>query len=276
MKKVFLFLCLPLVLPLAGAFGIDQWDLATFLKLMAESGRPTTMSPGTFDAVQARIPEYLSITKKYLNDGLGHVSPTVMKAFEEVPRLYFMYNYQERRSIAQDTYRLPPRPWAIGYGSYISDYRAQAYMTQILEPKADEVSLEIGTGSGFQSAILSRIVKEAYTIEIITPLAEAVHEIYGPIGFDNVHTRAGDGYYGWPEVTGGFDIIIVTAAAPYVPPPLLEQLKPNGRMIIPIGEPYQTQFLYLFTKDAQGKVHSSRNIPTYFIPMTGRVQQGGP
>ena len=161
----------------------------------------------------------------------------------------------------------------MGYGSYISDYRAQAYMTQIMQPKPTDVSLEIGTGSGFQSAILSRLVKEAYTIEIVTALGEKVDKIYAPLGYTNVQARVGDGFYGWPEAGQKFDIIIVTCAAPFVPPPLLEQLKNNGRMVIPIGQPYKTQFLYVFTKDANGQVHSRRDMPTHFIPMTGRAQE---
>jgi protein-L-isoaspartate(D-aspartate) O-methyltransferase len=146
-------------------------------------------------------------------------------------------------------------------------------MVQVMKPKATEVSLEIGTGSGFQSAVLSRIVKEAYTVEIITALGEKVDKIFEPLGYRNVRVRVGDGFYGWPEAGRKFDIIIVACAAPYVPPALLEQMKKGGRMIIPIGQPYKTQFLYIFTKDADGKVHSRKDISTYFIPMTGKVQE---
>ena len=134
----------------------------------------------------------------------------------------------------------------------------------------------MGTGSGFQSSLLSRIVKKAYTIEIITALGDKVKNIFAPLGYDNIESRVGDGFFGWPEVEGGFDIILVTAQAPFVPPALLAQLKKGGRMIIPIGQPWKPQFLYMFTKDAQGKVHSQRDVATLFIPMTGQIQTPPP
>jgi protein-L-isoaspartate(D-aspartate) O-methyltransferase len=147
-------------------------------------------------------------------------------------------------------------------------------MTQIAKPGPDDVTLEIGTGSGFQSALLSRIVKRAYSIEIIEPLGKAVGKIFAPLGYDNVETRVGDGYYGWPEVKDGFDIIIVTCAAQYAPPELFKQLKPGGRMIIPIGQPFKRgQVLYVYTKDAEGKVHSRRDVGVFFIPMTGAMMK---
>jgi protein-L-isoaspartate(D-aspartate) O-methyltransferase len=147
-------------------------------------------------------------------------------------------------------------------------------MTQVCQPKLGDVTLEIGTGSGFQSALLSRIVGRAYSIEIIEPLGRAVGKIFAPLGYDNVATRVGDGYYGWPEVAGGFDIIIVTCAAEYAPPDLFRQLKPKGRMVIPIGQPFKRgQVLYVYTKDEAGKVHSRRDIGVFFIPMTGAIQR---
>ena len=150
-------------------------------------------------------------------------------------------------------------------------------MTQVCQPKPGDMTLEIGTGSGFQSALLSRIVKQAYSIEIIEPLGQAVGKIFAPLGYDNVHTRVGDGYYGWPEVAGGFDIIIVTCAAQYAPPDLFKQMKPGGRMIIPIGQPFKRgQVLYVYTKDAEGKIHSRRDMGVFFIPMTGAIEKNPP
>jgi len=145
-------------------------------------------------------------------------------------------------------------------------------MTQACKPGPEDVALEIGTGSGFQSALLSRIVKSQYSIEIIEPLGNAVSRIFSPLGYTNVQTRVGDGYFGWPEVAGGFDIIIVTCVAQYVPPELFKQLKPGGRIVIPIGQPFKRgQVLYIYTKDAEGKVHSRRDVGVFFIPMTGAM-----
>jgi protein-L-isoaspartate(D-aspartate) O-methyltransferase len=200
--------------------------------------------------------------------------PAVMAAFQAVPREYFHYIYSDRRATPGDAYEDTPKPWALGYGSALSDYLGQAYMTQIAAPKPNDVTLEIGTGSGFQTAILSRIVKRAYTIEIIKPLGEAVSKIFAPLGYDNVETRVGDGYYGWPEVAGGFDIIIVTCAAQYVPPELFKELKPGGKLIIPIGQPFKRgQFLYIYTKDEQGKIHSRKDVGVFFIPMIGAIEK---
>ena len=126
-----------------------------------------------------------------------------MAAFQAVPREYFHYHIRRATTPPRATPTRPtPKPWALGYGSALSDYLGQAYMTQIAKPKPSDVTLEIGTGSGFQSALLSRIVKQAYSIEIIEPLGHAVGKIFAPLGYDNVHTKVGDGYYGWPEVAG--------------------------------------------------------------------------
>jgi protein-L-isoaspartate(D-aspartate) O-methyltransferase len=136
------------------------------------------------------------------------------------------------------------------------------------------VVLEIGTGSGFQAAWLSRIVAKQYSIEIIEPLGRSVQQIFAPLGLTNVETRVGDGFYGWPEVTGGFDTIIVTCAAQYVPPALIQQLKPGGRLVIPIGQPFRRgQFLYIYTKDEEGRVRSRKDMGVYFIPMTGAMMK---
>jgi protein-L-isoaspartate(D-aspartate) O-methyltransferase len=201
----------------------------------------------------------------------------VLAAFEAVPREYYHYSYSEHRATPGDAYEDTPKPWALGWGSALSDYLGQAYMTQICKPGPGESTLEIGTGSGFQSSLLSRIVAKSYSIEIIEPLGKAVGKIFAPLGYENVHTRVGDGYYGWPEVQGGFDIIIVTCAATFAPPDLFKQLKPGGRMIIPIGQPFKRgQVLYVYTKDAEGKIHSRRDIGVFFIPMTGAIQKNQP
>jgi protein-L-isoaspartate(D-aspartate) O-methyltransferase len=244
---------------------------------MARSGRPVELSEAEFDAIQARRPAALKRIEQYLKEHLGLANPAVMAAFAQVPREYFHYVYSERRATPGDAYEENPKPWALGYGSALSDYLGQAYMTQVARPRPEDVTLEIGTGSGFQSALLSRIVRRAYSIEIIEPLGKAVGKIFAPLGYDNVETRVGDGYYGWPEVKDGFDIIIVTCAAQYAPPELFRQLKPGGRLVIPIGQPFKRgQFLYIYTKDAEGKIHSRKDVGVFFIPMTGTMMKNPP
>ncbi|MFA6520128.1 MAG: protein-L-isoaspartate O-methyltransferase [Candidatus Paceibacterota bacterium] len=257
------------------ASSID-WTFEKYKTIMLESDRKPGIDANTFLEIQKRKQEASQIVDTYLTERLGSADPAVLRAFNEVPREYFQYHYQNDNSFASVAYETPAKkvkPWAIGWGSALSDYLGQTYMTQITKPTANDVALEIGTGSGYQSALLSRIVKKMYSIEIIKPLGEAVSNIYKPLGYNNVETRVGDGFYGWPEVEGGFDIIIVTAAAQYVPPALIEQLKPNGRMVIPVGQPFKKgQVLYVYTKDADGRVHSRKDVGVYFIPFTGAIQ----
>jgi protein-L-isoaspartate(D-aspartate) O-methyltransferase len=239
---------------------------------MRKSGRPVDLTDSQFAAIQARKPAAMKRIESYLKDRLGSADPAVLRAFAEVPREYYHYQYAEHRSECGEAYETDAKPWALGYGSALSDYLGQAYMTQVCKPVAGDVTLEIGTGSGFQSSLLSRIVKQSYSIEIIEPLGHAVAKLWAPLGYTNIESRVGDGYFGWPEVKGGFDIIIVTCAAQYAPPELFRQLKPGGRMIIPIGQPFKRgQVLYIYTKDEEGKVHSKRDVGVFFIPMTGAM-----
>ena len=239
---------------------------------MRASGRPVDLSDAQFDAIQARKPAAIAQIRAYLQSRLRTADPMIIRAFEGVPREYYHYNYAEHRALSGEAYEADPKPWALGYGSALSDYLGQAYMTQVCKPKPTDVVLEIGTGSGFQSSLLSRIVRSMYSIEIIKPLGQAVAKLWAPLGYDNIHSRVGDGYFGWPEVKDGFDIIIVTCAAQYTPPELFRQLKPGGRMIIPIGQPFKRgQVLYVYTKDDAGKIHSRRDAGVFFIPMTGTM-----
>jgi protein-L-isoaspartate(D-aspartate) O-methyltransferase len=256
------------------AAAAQVWTRQAYMEAMVRSGRPVEQTEAQFQAIQARKPAAMKRIESYLKEHLGHADPAVMAAFQAVPRDYFHYLYDSHRATPGDAYEENPKPWALGYGSALSDYLGQAYMTQITAPKPDDVTLEIGTGSGFQTAVLSRIVKRAYTIEIIKPLGEAVSKIFAPLGYDNVETRVGDGYYGWPEVAGGFDIIIVTCAAQYVPPELFKELKSGGKLIIPIGQPFKRgQFLYVYTKDEEGKIHSRKDVGVFFIPMIGAIEK---
>jgi protein-L-isoaspartate(D-aspartate) O-methyltransferase len=250
------------------------WTRQAYQDAMARSGRPVELTDAQFNAIQARKPAAMKRIAQYLKERLGAADPAVMAAFEAVPREYFHYLYDVKRATPGDAYEENPKPWALGFGSALSDYLGQAYMTQVLGPKPEHVTLEIGTGSGFQSALLSRIVRKAYSIEIIEPLGRAVSKIFAPLGYDNVETRVGDGYFGWPEVEGGFDRIIITCAAQYAPPELFKQLKPGGHALIPIGQPFKRgQFLYVYTKDAEGKIHSRKDVGVFFIPMTGTMMK---
>jgi protein-L-isoaspartate(D-aspartate) O-methyltransferase len=253
------------------------WTREAFNAAMRASGRNGEVSAATFQAIQARKQRALASIESYLKARFQEADPAVLRAFAEVPREYFHYMYDGGRASPGDAYEPEAKPWGIGFGSALSDYLGQAYMTQVCAPKPDHVVLEIGTGSGFQSALLSRIVAKQYSIEIIAPLGRGVAPIFAPLGYTNVETRVGDGFFGWPEVAGGFDTIIVTCAAQYVPPAIIQQLKPGGRLVIPIGQPFRRgQFLYIYTKDEDGRVRSRKDVGVYFIPMTGAMMNRPP
>ncbi|MFQ5953802.1 MAG: protein-L-isoaspartate(D-aspartate) O-methyltransferase [Kiloniellales bacterium] len=158
-------------------------------------------------------------------------------------------------------------PLKIGHGQTISQPYIVAVMTDMLRPQPDDVVLEVGTGSGYQAAVLSLLVRQVYSIEVVRALAEAAAERLQRLGYHNVEVRHGDGYAGWPE-HAPFDAITVTAAAKRVPPPLIEQLKEGGRLVIPIGRRWATQDLMLVEKDESGKVEERRLLPVAFVPLT--------
>jgi protein-L-isoaspartate(D-aspartate) O-methyltransferase len=160
------------------------------------------------------------------------------------------------------------RPLPIGHGQTISQPYIVAVMTALLNVQPDHAVLEIGTGSGYQAAVLAELAHAVYTIEIIEPLAKQAAQRLQRLGYANVTTRIGDGYYGWPK-GGLFDSIIVTAAASHIPPPLLRQLKPGGRMVIPIGAPFMTQQLMLVEKLGDGAVKTRQLMPVRFVSFTG-------
>ena len=181
------------LLPLAARADTPEWTRAAYMEAMGKSGRPVDLSEAQFQAIQKRKPAAMKLIESYLMSHLGSADPAVLAAFQAVPREYFHYQYDAHRATPGDCYEENPKPWALGYGSALSDYLGQAYMTQVLGPKPEHVTLEIGTGSGFQSSLLSRIVTKAYSIEIIEPLGHAVSKIFSPIGYTNVETRVGDG-----------------------------------------------------------------------------------
>lgn len=160
------------------------------------------------------------------------------------------------------------RPLPIGYGQTISQPYIVALMTELIRPDADDVVLEVGTGSGYQAAVLAELVEHVYTIEIIEPLADQARERLGELGYDNVTVKLGDGYFGWQD-HAPFDAIVVTAAASHVPPPLIEQLKPGGYMIIPVGGRWMVQQLLLVEKTMDGEIITRQQGAVRFVPLTG-------
>jgi protein-L-isoaspartate(D-aspartate) O-methyltransferase len=186
----------------------------------------------------------------------------VMTVLRTVPRHRFVPADQ-----VQAAYRNRPLP--IGHGQTISQPYIVALMTDLMNVKPNHVVLEIGTGSGYQAAVLAELAQTVCTIEIVPPLAEQARERLRSLGYTRVRTKMGDGYYGWEEC-GPFDSIIVTAAASHVPPPLVRQLKPGGRMVIPVGPPFLAQHLMLVEKRDDGTVQTRQILPVAFVPLTGK------
>ncbi len=193
--------------------------------------------------------------------GRPELNPKVMQAMGGVPRHRFVPPDKQRQAYEN-------HPLGIGHGQTISQPLIVALMTDLLELEPQHRVLEVGTGSGYQAAVLALLAREVYSIEIIEPLARDAAQRLRELGYKNVSVRAGDGYQGWKEHVP-FDRIIVTAAAPKVPPPLIEQLKPGGRMVIPVGESFDVQELMVIDKNAEGKISSRRSLPVRFVPLTG-------
>ena len=210
--------------------------------------------------------DYLEERERMIADDIkprGVTHKATLKALDEVPRHLFV-----PQELWSQAYRDGPLP--IGYGQTISQPYIVAFMTEAIKPKEDFKVLEIGTGSGYQAAILSRIVDSVYTIEIIDELHQRSKKQLKELGYNNVVTKSDDGYFGW-ESKGPFDAIVVTAAAEFVPPPLIAQLKDGGRMIIPVGTPFSTQQLLMVTKKG-GKTKSRNLMFVRFVPFTRRSE----
>lgn len=205
--------------------------------------------------------ERAAMVDKYLA-AEGITNAAVLQAARNVPRHAFVTT--QFRTQAYFDQALP-----IGHKQTISPPFIVAYMTQVLDPQPGDKVLEIGTGSGYQAAILGQIVKEVFSIEIVEPLSKLATERLKDLGYSNIKTRFGDGFKGWPE-EAPFDKIIVTCSPEKVPQPLIDQLKDGGRMIVPLGERYQ-QVFYLFEKK-DGKLVQQKLLPTLFVPMTGQSE----
>ena len=197
--------------------------------------------------------------------GPRRLDPKVLAAMREIPRHRFVPD--DVAASAYDDTALP-----IGFDSTISQPFMVATMTDLLEIRPGQKVLEVGTGSGYQAAILSRLGAKVFTIEIVEPLARAAEARLEALGYSGVQVRAGDGYKGWPQAAP-FDAILVTAGATHLPQPLVDQLKPGGRMVIPIGEDRDRQQLTLVTKDSNGRVNRRRIGGVLFVPLDERARR---
>jgi protein-L-isoaspartate(D-aspartate) O-methyltransferase len=229
--------------------------ISTFLLFLAtctEGGRVSELNPkGDFKAMRERMVE-TQIKARGVKDH------RVLAAMLKVERHLFV-----PKNLETSAYSDQPLP--IGEGQTISQPYIVAIMTELLDLKGEEKVLEVGTGSGYQAAVLAEVAKEVYTIEIVEKLATSAEKLLGELGYRNIKVKAGDGYLGWPEAAP-FDAIIVTCAPDHIPEPLLDQLKEGGRMVIPVGE--HTQELKRIVKRS-GKIETTDVIPVIFVPMTG-------
>lgn len=234
-----------------GLFGL----ILTFTFLNCTNNK-TEKETLTWDKVARKDMVLKQIIERGITDG------NVINAMLSVERHKFVPNEYERN--AYEDYPLP-----IGEGQTISQPFVVALMTERLTLKEGDNVLEIGTGSGYQAAILSVIVEEVYTIEIVPSLAQSAGERLKDLGFDNVHVKCGDGFLGWPE-SAPFDAIIITCAPSEVPQPLIEQLAEGGRLIVPLGSDFQVLTLY---KKVEGELQKTEIIPVRFVPMKGLIEE---
>jgi len=235
-----ILLCLLPCLPVPGAMGADDYS----------SQRRSMVS---------EVRALAELTRR--ETGVQAISSRVLDALGRVPRHEFVP--MARRA---EAYRNRPLP--IGHGQTISQPYIVALMTEMLATHPGDRVLEIGTGSGYQAAILASLGLQVYSIEIIPDLGREASRRLARLGYTGVRTRIADGYFGWPEAAP-FDAIIVTAASTQIPPPLIAQLKAGGRMVIPVGSGFFTQYLMLVEKDAAGQVHTRQLLPVRFVPFTG-------
>ncbi len=233
---------------------ISQWLVVAVLAATACGQKPS--APSDFAVERERMVQQQLRTR-------GIKDERVLAAMAKVPREEFVP--QDSRAASYDDGPLP-----IGYDQTISQPYIVAFMTEQLRPKPSDRVLEVGTGSGYQAAILAELVADVYTIEIVEPLAKNAEATLPRLGYKNIHMKVGDGYKGWPE-EAPFDAIIVTCAPDKVPQPLIDQLKDGGRMVIPVGERFAQQ-LYLLEKK-NGQLKESVSLPVRFVPMMRDAQK---
>lgn len=193
--------------------------------------------------------------------GIPKLDPRVLAAMERVPRHEFVPPGERERAYQN-------RPLPIAHGQTISQPYIVALMTHLMRIEPDDVVLEVGTGSGYQAAVLAELARHVYTIEIVEPLGKQAAQRLKALGYENITARIGDGYQGWPS-EAPFDAIMVTAAPDHVPRPLIEQLKNNGRMVLPVGGNFLSQQLVVVEKKPDGRIETQQVIPVRFVPLTG-------
>ena len=238
--------------PRWGAFALVLASLASYAADPPENGDP-------YQARRERMVEEDIAGNSGGRTGVK--DEAVLEAMRTVQRHKFVPADRVRTAYAD-------RPLPIGHGQTISQPYIVGAMTELLKVDPEDVVLEIGTGSGYQAAVLAEIVKAVYTIEIVKPLGDQAKKLLKELGYDQIEAKVGDGYFGWPE-HAPYDAIVVTAAASHIPPPLIEQLKPGGRMVIPVGAPMQVQHLMLIEKRDDGSVVRRAIMAVRFVPLTG-------
>jgi protein-L-isoaspartate(D-aspartate) O-methyltransferase len=235
----------------------------SLLILIAASSSALAEAPDAyFDARQRMVSEIVDdVVETASQLGRERLNPRVLDAMKSVKRHEFVPPENRKRAYKN-------RPLPIGHGQTISQPYMVAIMTDLLDLDPGDKVLEVGTGSGYQAAILAELVDRVYSIEIIAPLGKKAAQRLKRLNYDNVDVRIGDGYYGWKE-QAPFDAIIVTAAGSHIPPPLIKQHNPGGRMVVPVGSRFMTQELLLVEKNDAGDITTRQLLPVIFVPLTG-------
>ncbi len=223
------------------------------------------MTETDFKQLRQRLVAEVAADAKRTADHTGRAAfaDNVMGALGQVPRVKFVPESSWRS--AYDN-----RPLPIGHGQTISQPYIVALMTDLLDISPNDRVLEIGTGCGYQTAVLAELARDVFTLEVISHLQEAARDRLSTLGYSNIQYRVGNGWRGWPD-GAPFEAIIVTAAAAELPTALVDQLAPSGRMIVPIGRQYETQFLTFITRDSHGALHEEKSLPVAFLPLVGKA-----
>jgi protein-L-isoaspartate(D-aspartate) O-methyltransferase len=239
-----------------------RW-LASALALTILIALPVQAGANDRAAERAEMIERVELEVRMLSGetGIDAIAARILAAMNQVPRDAFVPEFLR-------AYAYQPHPLPVGHDQNLAAPLLVALMTQLVAPEADDVVFETGTGAGYHAAVLSLLAAEVYSVEVVTPLAERAARLLKELGYDNVTVREGDGYFGWAD-KGPFDAMVIKEAIDHVPTPLLRQLAPGGRMVIPVGPARGPQYLTLVTKDAAGKVSERRIMPVRFSPLQG-------